>query len=449
MKVSATKVSTREEVALQHLWMHESPRAELVEGDLLRVFTHGEGCWMYDTRGNRYFDLCSSMWQSPLGHGRKDIPDAFAEQARKIASAGPIYFTTEGAIELAQRLAELAPGDLSKVFLTSSGSEATETAIKLARQYHRLRGDHHRYKFISRYGSYHGAGTGGFAISGRRHRDANYYPVMPGAVHIMPPTGKNDIEAAEALRTTLELEGPETVAAFIGEPVSITEFRIPDKDYWPRVRQICDEYGILWIADETLVGCCRSGRFWAVDHWNVVPDVLIVAKSLSAGYTPIAAMVVREHVYQAYGDKVPSPSVQSYGGHGAAAAGGAKTLEIYAKERIDKLSESVGQKLMERLKAAAKRPFVKEVRRFGCWVGIELMNPRTGETLARGLRGKYEVAREIIPRLLAQGCAAARMSEGILHAAPPFITTDSELDFISEKINKVLDQMEDVIAKRR
>src|SRR5262249_16239505 len=150
----------------------------------------------------------------------------------------------------------------------------------------------------------------------------------------------NDIAAAEALRTTIELEGPETVAAFIGEPVSITEFRIPDQDYWPRVRQICTDYGILMIADETLVGCCRSGKFWAVQHWNVVPDVLIVAKSLSAGYTPIAAMIVRDHVYEAYGDRVPSPTVQSYGGHGAAAAGGAKAIEIYRQEKIPQLSES-------------------------------------------------------------------------------------------------------------
>jgi adenosylmethionine-8-amino-7-oxononanoate aminotransferase len=440
-------MSSLESTALKSLWMHESPRAELVDAGLLRVFTRGEGCWMYDTAGKKYFDLCSSMWQSPLGHGRSDIPDAFAKQAKKIASAGPIYFTTEGAIELADRLAALAPGDLSKVFLTSSGSEATETAIKMARQYHRLRGDHHRYKFISRYGSYHGAGTGGFAVSGRRHRDASYYPTMPGVTHIMPPTGSNDIVAAEELRTKIELEGPDTIAAFIGEPVAITEFRIPDKDYWPRVRQICDEYGILWIADETLVGCCRSGKMWAVDHWNVVPDVLIVAKSLSAGYTPIAAMIVRDHIYEAYGDTTPSPSVQSYGGHGAAAAGGAKTLEIYEKERIPEVAESVGQKLMERLQDVRSRPYVKDVRRFGCWVGIELMNPKNGQTLACGLRGKYEIAREIIPRLLAEGCAAARMSEGILHAAPPFITTEAELDFIGEKLHRVLDQMGDVIAK--
>ena len=125
------------------------------------VFVEGEGGWLTDDRGDRYFDLCSSMWQAPLGHGRDDIVDAYAAQARKIASAGPIFFTTEGAVELAERLAAAAPGDLNRCYLTSSGSEATETAIKLARQYHRLRGDHHRYKFVSRYGAYHGAGVGG------------------------------------------------------------------------------------------------------------------------------------------------------------------------------------------------------------------------------------------------------------------------------------------------
>ena len=223
------KISSSKEAVLQHLWIHESPRADLIERGMLRVFTHGKGSWLFDADGNKYFDLCSSMWQAPLGHGRDDIVDAMALQARKVATAGPIFFTTEGAIELADRLAESAPGDLSRCFLTSSGSEATEAALKLARQYHRLRGDHHRYKFISRYGSYHGAGMGGYAASGRRHRDAMYYPLLPGCLSVMPPTGTNDLIAAEELRTKLELEGPETVAAFIGEPVAITEFRIPTK----------------------------------------------------------------------------------------------------------------------------------------------------------------------------------------------------------------------------
>jgi adenosylmethionine-8-amino-7-oxononanoate aminotransferase len=414
---------------------------------MLRVFTHGVGGWLFDTAGNKYFDLCSSMWQAPLGHGREDIVEAMANQARKVATAGPIFFTTEAAVELANRLASVAPGDLNWCFLTSSGSEATEAALKLARQYHRLRGNHHRYKIISRYGSYHGAGLGGYAASGRRHRDAMYYPLLPGCLSIMPPTGTNDIAAAEALRTIVELEGPDTVAAFIGEPVSITEFRIPDRDYWPRIREICDRYGILLILDETLVGCCRSGKMWAIEHWNVVPDVLIVAKALSASYAPVAAMVVRDHVYQAFGDNTPSPSVQSYGGHGASAAAGAKTLEIYTRERMDEIAESVGGKLMERLTDLSGGEVVNDIRRLGCWVGIELRNPRTGQSLARGIRGHYDVAREIVRCLLGLGCAAARMSEGILHVAPPFISSDAELDFISDTVRKALRQMEKVIAQ--
>jgi adenosylmethionine-8-amino-7-oxononanoate aminotransferase len=434
--------------ALDHLWIHESPRVDLVDRDMLRVFVEGEGGWLTDSRGDRYFDLCSSMWQAPLGHGREDIVEAYAAQARKVASAGPIFFTTEGAIELAERLAAAAPGDMNRCYLTSSGSEATETAIKLARQYHRMRGDHHRFKFVSRYGAYHGAGVGGTSISGRRHKDALYYPLMPGAVHVLPPTGTGDVDAAEAIRTAIELEGPDTVAAVIGEPVSITEFRIPDADYWPRVREICDEYGVLLIVDETVTGCCRSGKMWAIENWNVVPDVMVVAKSLSGGYAPIAAMVVREHVYEAFGDSAGSPSVQSYGGHGASAAAGAKALQIYVDERMDDVAEALGRTLMERLAPVRDHPIVEDMRRLGSWLAIELRDPRTGRTLARGLRGHYDVARHVTRLLLDHGCAAARMSEGLLHVSPPFVSTEADIDFIVDTIPVVLDGMEKLVLEQ-
>jgi adenosylmethionine-8-amino-7-oxononanoate aminotransferase len=434
--------------ALDHLWIHESPRVDLVDRDMLRVFVEGEGGWLTDIRGDRYFDLCSSMWQAPLGHGREDIVEAYAAQARKVASAGPIFFTTEGAVELAERLAAAAPGDMNRCYLTSSGSEATETAIKLARQYHRMRGDHHRYKFISRYGAYHGAGVGGTSISGRRHKDALYYPLMPGAVHVLPPTGKGDVDAAEAIRTAIELEGPDTVAAVIGEPVSITEFRIPDADYWPRVREICDEYGVLLIVDETVTGCCRSGKMWAIEHWNVVPDVMVVAKSLSGGYAPIAAMVVREHVYEAFGESAGSPSVQSYGGHGASAAAGAKALQIYVDERMDEVAEALGRTLIDRLAPVRDHPIVEDVRRLGSWLAIELRDPRTGRTLARGLRGHYDVARHVTRLLLDHGCAAARMSEGLLHVSPPYVSTEADIDFIVDTIPVVLDGMEKLVLEQ-
>jgi len=435
--------------ALDYLWIHESPRSELVDHDMLRVFNRGEGAWLWDTRGDRYFDLCSSMWQTPLGHGRSDITAAMAEQARNVATAGPIFFTTRGAVELAERLAASAPGDLQHSFLTSSGSEATETAIKLARQYHRMRGDHHRYKVISRYGSYHGAGAGGLAMSGRRHRDSMYYPLMPGGVHVMPPTGTSDLQYAEQIREMIELEGPETVAAVIGEPVAITEFRIPDETYWPRVREICDSYGVLLIADETLVGCCRSGRMWAIEHWNVVPDVMVVAKALSGGYAPVAAMIVREHVFSAFGRDTGSPSVQSYGGHGASAAAAAKAMEIYVTERMDLVAESLGADLFEMLSEAGVRefPVVGDVRRFGLWIGIELANPVTGESYATGIKGRYEVAKELSRRLLRLGCAAARMSEGILHVAPPYVSTSEDLDFVAESVFSVLGEMSDMLSQ--
>ncbi len=429
-----------------HLWIHESARRDLYDNDMLRIFRRGEGSWLIDEQERRYLDLCSSMWQAALGHGRMDIVDAYARQAALVASAGPIHFTTEGAAELAARIARSTPGDLSRVFLTSSGSEAAETAIKLARQYHRLRGQPHRYKFISRYGSYHGAGMGGTSIGGRRRRDHLYYPLLPGTVNIQPPTGRDDIVAAEALRTAIEMEGPETVAAFIGEPVAIMQFTIPDGDYWPRVREICDEYGVLMIADETLTGCCRTGRFWGIQRWGVTPDVLIAAKAVSAGYAPVAAMVVRDHVYAAFGDDVPSPSVQSYGGHGASAAAAARAFEVYELERMDELAERRGAELEERISGLRDHAVVHDIRRIGLWLAIELKHPSTGASLARGMQGRWEVAPLLSRVLLDHGLAAARMSEGLLHIAPPFIATDSDLDFIAERVAAVLDAVTPTLA---
>jgi adenosylmethionine-8-amino-7-oxononanoate aminotransferase len=237
------------------------------------------------------------------------------------------------------------------------------------------------------------------------------------------------------------MEGPETVAAFIGEPIAIMEFAIPDGEYWPRVREICDEYGVLMIADETLTGCYRTGKAWAIEHWNVVPDVLVAAKAVSSGYAPVAAMMVREHIYQAFGDGVPSPSVQSYGGHGASAAAGAKAFEIYETERMGEVAERRGAELAERLAPLRDHPLVCDIRRSGLWLALELQDPRTGASLKRGLYGKWQVAPLVSRVLMAHGLAAARMSEGLLHVAPPFTATDSDLDFIAERVASVLDAL--------
>ena len=186
---------------------------------------------------------------------------------------------------------------------------------------------------------------------------------------------------------------------------------------------------------------------WAIEHWKVVPDVMVVAKALSGGYAPVAAMIVREHIFSAFGRNTGSPSVQSYGGHGASAAAAAKAMGIYMDGRMDQVAESLGADLFGMLSGVREFPIVGDMRRFGLWIGIELVNPVTGESYATGIRGKYEVAKELSRRLLRKGCAAARMSEGILHVAPPYVSTAEDLEFVTESVVSLLDEMSDMLSK--
>ena len=186
---------------------------------------------------------------------------------------------------------------------------------------------------------------------------------------------------------------------------------------------------------------------WAIEHWNVVPDVMVVAKALSGGYAPVAAMIVRQHVFSAFGSDTGSPSVQSYGGHGASAAAAVKAMEIYMEGRMDRLAESLGAELLGMLSGVRELPIVGDMRRFGLWIGIELVNPATGESYATGLKGRFEVAKELSRRLLRLGCAAARMSEGILHVAPPYVSTSEDLEFVAESVVSVLDEMSDMLSQ--
>ena len=309
-----------------------------------------------------------------------------------------------------------------------------------------MRGEPHRFKFISRYGSYHGTGMGGTSVAGRRRRDALYYPLVPGTVNVMPPTGTNDREAADALRRVIELEGPDTIAAFFGEPVAITQFAIPDADYWPMVREICDDYGILLVADETLQGCCRTGKWFGIEHWDVVPDVMIVAKALSGGYAPMAAMVVREQIFEAFDDNTPSPTVQSYGGHGASAAAAAKALELYESEEMNEAAERLGAELERRLSRYLDHELVHGFRRLGGVGGARAARPATGESLARGLDGNWSVAPLVSRALLEAGAQPRASPRGCCTSRRRYVATDEDLDFVTAAIGTVLDQ---VAAARR
>jgi adenosylmethionine-8-amino-7-oxononanoate aminotransferase len=245
------------------------------------------------------------------------------------------------------------------------------------------------------------------------------------------------------------MEGPDTVGAFITDTIAFADFRIPDPEYWPRIREICDEYGVLMILDETLVGCCRTGEMWAIDHWGVVPDILLTAKALTAGYAPCSAMVVREGIYEDFPDDVPLSHMQSWGGHGLAAAAAERALTVYHEEDMPGVARVRGEWLLRRLEGLRSSPVVKDVRGLGLWVAIEFMDPDTGESLAKGMKGRWMWGRELMQCLHEVGCVAPRMSEGVLQVSPPLTASDDELEFAATATEEVVARMEHQIGEER
>ena len=294
------------QMAVEHFWPHSQQVAELSQPGGLHVVEKGEGCWVEDIQGNRYFDLISGMQLQNVGYGRKEIAEAVYEQLVKISYA-PEHTTSEPAIRLSDRLAALAPDKDSRVFLVSGGSEGIETALKMAKKYHKLRGEPGRYKVISRTGSYHGGTLATISLGGGAGAgDKDFGPLMPGNVHISMPNpyrclycsqrGECTLECGQDVERAILDEGPELVAAFVAEPLSAATCTVPHPDYWPTVRSICDRYGVLIIADEVVTGFGRTGKMFASDHWGLVPDILVGAKGLSSGYQPIGAAIASKHV---------------------------------------------------------------------------------------------------------------------------------------------------------
>jgi adenosylmethionine-8-amino-7-oxononanoate aminotransferase len=267
----------------------------------------------------RYLDTLSGMWLSNIGHGRREVADAVHAQICQLGYApdGSVHPTT---LRLAARVAALAPDPASRVFFVSGGSQAVETAMKMAKKFHRSRGDAGRYKFISRRGSYHGATHGALSLGGGGgNNGAEYGPLPYGGVRVQGPDqyrnpfggtdGRGDLECAREIERAILNEGPDTVAAVIGEPISASAgVHIPHPEYWPMVREICDRYGVLLICDEVITGFGRTGRMFATEHWGVVPDIIVVAKALTSGYVPIGAAIATKHVADAFAGPTAPPS---------------------------------------------------------------------------------------------------------------------------------------------
>src|SRR5438270_6141811 len=337
----AASATSMQELAKRHLWMHFTRMSAYDEVEI-PIIVRGEGCYVYDEHGNRYLDGLSALFCVNIGHGRADLAQAGAEQAKELGFITNWSYAHPPSIELAARIAALAPGDLNRVFFTSGGSEAVESALKLARQYHKLTGHPNKTKVIAREIAYHGTSLGALAATGITGLRAPFEPLMPGGCHVpntnlyrLPP-GMEPGDLAEAIDERIEFEGPDTVAAVILEPVQNAGgcFTPPD-GYFQRVREICDAHDVLLISDEVICAWGRLGEYFGSERYGYEPDIITTAKGLTSAYAPMGAVIVS--------DRIAEPFMQglhsfihgfTFGGHPVCAAIAMANLDALEREGV-------------------------------------------------------------------------------------------------------------------
>lgn len=445
---------TIEQDALDHVWIHSTPWAEVAEKEGLRVFSKGKGSTVWDVRGREYLDGISGLWVVNAGHGREEIGQAMAEQAGKLAYASSEAFTTEPAVELADKLAEITPGDLSRVYFSSGGSEAVETAMKIAKQVQAMRGFPRRYKIIARRGSYHGMTHGAMSLTAMR-QEQYFGPFMYGVYHAPHPNQyrsdfgvegeQADIMAARYVEQEIVNQGPETVAAVIGEPISSAAgVHVPSKKYWQMLREICDKHGVLLIADEVINGFGRTGTMFATEQFDFVPDIMTVAKGLTSGYAPMAATIVRPAVFESFKDQssVGMGHLLTFGGHPVCAVAALRNLQIFDDENLVARGAEMGVYLKERLEELRAHPTVGDVRGVGLLQAIELVTSKSKKTNF----DKKHPFPERVKNLMMERGFLTRVRD-VMHFAPPLVVTREEIDKMVSVADEALTIAENEFAK--
>ena len=421
--------------ALDHVWIHTQPWAAVSAEDVPLIFDRGQGSTIWDVNGRAYIDGISGLWVVNAGHGRAEIAEAMARQATRLAYASSASFTTGPAVLLADALADLTPGDHDRVFFCSGGSEAVETALKIAKQVQAMRGFPRRYKVIARRGSYHGTTLGAMSLTALRN-EAFFGPFMYGVSFVPHPDRyrsdfdvegeQADIMAARYVAQEIEHQGPETVAAVIAEPISSAAgVHVPSPVYWRMLRETCDQHGVLLIADEVINGFGRTGKMFAIEHFGVVPDIITMAKGLSSGYAPAAAAVVRGAVFEGFKmqQTVGMDHLLTFGGHSVACAAALRNLQVFADEDLVQQAADKGAYLKSRLEELRAHPTVGDVRGVGLLCAIDLV--RNKQTRAK--MGKGSPFAKRLDRLAIERGLITRVYD-VMHFAPPLVVTKQEID---------------------
>jgi adenosylmethionine-8-amino-7-oxononanoate aminotransferase len=437
--------------ARDHLWMHFTRMSSYADRPV-PVIVRGEGPYVWDSHGRRYLDGLSGLFVVQAGHGRAELAEAAYKQAGELAFFPLWSYSHPKAIELAERLADLTPGDLNRVFFTTSGGEAVESAWKLARQYFRLTGQPNRHKVISRSIAYHGTTMGALSITGIPDAKKDFEPLVPGAFKVMNTNRYRchscaqlptcTLDCADDIERTIQYEGPDTVAAVFLEPVQNSGGCFPPPDgYFDRVREICDRYGVLLVSDEVICAFGRLGHMFAADRYGYQPDIITCAKGMTSGYSPIGAMLVSDRLVEPF--RRGSTTFLhgfTFGGHPVSAAVALANLDLFDREDLCGhvlRHEDAFQSTLERL---LDLPIVGEVRGAGFFYGLELVKDKaTRETFdedesERLLRGFLSGA------LFDAGlyCRADDRGDPVVQLAPPLICDQTQFDEIEQILRAVL-----------
>jgi len=444
-----------QEAAHRNLWLHFTRMSSYADGEV-PVIIRGSGQYVYDQHGRRYLDGLSGLFVSQIGHGRKEVADAGARQGGELAYFPLWSYAHPRAIELAERLAGLSPGDLNRVFFTTSGSEAVESAWKLAKQYFKIIGQPGRYKVLSRDIAYHGTSMGALAITGLPGIKEPFEPLPPGGVRVpntnfyrAPDFVADDLEkfgrwAADEIERAILREGPESVAAVFLEPVQNSGGCFPPPPgYFARVREICDTYGVILVSDEVICAFGRLGYYFGSERYGYQPDIITFAKGVTSGYSPLGGMLVSDRLMEPFSQGTATfLHGVTFAGHPVSSAVALANLDVFEKEDLlgnVRAHEAAFRATLEKL---TDLPIVGDVRGDGYFYGIELVKDKgTRETFSddeseRLLRGFLSQA------LFDAGlvCRADDRGDPVIQLAPPLTCTQEHFDEMEQILRDVLTQ---------
>jgi adenosylmethionine-8-amino-7-oxononanoate aminotransferase len=432
-----------------HLWIHTQSFSELARDDQYTVIEGGEGIYLRDLAGRRYIDAMSGLWVVAVGHGRRELAEVARQQMERLSFANPFAYATAPAVDLATKLAQVTPPGITRAFFVNGGAEAVETALRMAKQWQYNRGEQKRFKVLSRIGSYHGMTYAALSVNNSAMINKTpFEPLMPGAVKFpgvacercSQGDAHEDCETLAGLRYLEELiqsERPDTIAALIAEPISTSNgSHMPHPKYWPRLRAICDEYGIVLIADEVINGFGRTGTWFGMDHFGVTPDLMTVAKQISSGYAPIAAVLASERIAEGFDGEPERAFIggSTFGAHPVACAVALANIEIIERERLPENAARNGAYLGEQLRELQSRHrIVSNVRGVGLMYVMELQrDPVAGVPFTSADDMGHRMG-----RLVREHGILSRASTSI-QVAPPLVINREEIDALVDGLDGTL-----------